>query len=143
MNLDPQTSPLPRAVHPGFAAAAFLCLALGFAAASAVLLIGKAVMVDELPYRDSSRLVLLNGAFTTDGKTEEWSISQPDYIDWRKQNQVFEQMSLLAPDYAMNLIDGNRSERLNSELASYTYFPMLVLEPAAGRIFMEEEDQVP
>lgn len=143
MNLDPQTSPPRRAAHPGFAVAAFLSLALGFAAASAVLLVGKAVTVDELPYRDPSRLVLLNGAHTADGKTEEWPISQPDYIDWRKQNQVFEQMSLLAPDYAMNLIDGSRSERLNSELASYTYFPMLGLEPAAGRFFLEEEDQVP
>jgi len=143
MNLDPQTSPSRRALRPGFAAAAFLCLALGFAAASAILLVGKAVVVDELSYRDPSRLVLLTGVHTEDGKAEEWAISQPDYLDWSKQNQVFERMSLLASDYAMNLIDGARSERLNSELASYTYFPMLGLEPAAGRFFLEEEDQVP
>ena len=144
MNLDPQTSPSrPSRLGPGFAAAAFLCLALGFAAASALLLVGKPVFMDGLPHRDPSRLVLLTGVHTEGGKAEEWSISQPDYIDWSKQNQVFERMSLLAPDYAMNLIDGNRSERLNSELASYTYFPLLGLEPAAGRFFLEEEDQVP
>lgn len=142
MNLDPQI-PARRALGPGFAAAAFLCLALGFAAAGAVLLAGKAVLVDGLPYRDSSRLVLLMGVHTANGKAEEWPISQPDYFDWGRQNHVFEQMSLLAPDYAMNLIDGSRSERLNGELASHTLFPMLGLRPAAGRFFLKEEDEVP
>lgn len=135
MNTRPQTS-------PSRLAAAFLCLVLGFAAVGAVLLVGKAVLVDELPYRDPSRVVLLTGTHTENGKTEEWSISQPDYIDWEKQNQVFERMSLLAPDYAMNLVEGDRSERLNSELASYTYFELLGLEPAAGRFFLKEEDEV-
>lgn len=142
MTTDPNP-PRRSALRPGIAVAAFLILTLGFAAAGAVLLVAKAVLVDEPPYRDPSRLAVLNGIYTEKGEAQEWAISQLDFADWRKENRSFEEMSLLTPDYALNLFAGGQSERLNGELVSYTYFPMLGVEPAAGRFFLEEEDRVP
>ncbi|HEX3127434.1 MAG TPA: ABC transporter permease, partial [Thermoanaerobaculia bacterium] len=142
MTIDPNP-PRRSALRPGVAVAAFLVLALGFTAAGAVLLVAKAVLVDQPPYRDPARLAVLNGIYTEKGETQEWAISQLDFADWRKENRSFEEMSILTPDYALNLFAEGQSERLNGELVSYTYFPMLGVKPAAGRFFLPEEDRVP
>lgn len=142
MNSEPQTPPLRPARRPGLAAAAFLCLVLAFAAAAAVLIVGKAALVDELPFRDPSRLVLLEGTFTDKGEAQDWAISQMDFADWQKENRSFEQMAVFAPDYAFNL-GGERSEHVIAEAVAHDYFPLLGVRPAAGRFFLPEEDEVP
>lgn len=142
MDMEPQTPPLRPARRPGLAAAAFLGLALAFAAAAAVLIVGKAVLVDELPFRDPSRLVLMEGTYTEKGEVEEWPISQMDFADWQKENRSFEQMAVFTSEYTHNLA-GEHPERLNAELVSHNYFPMLGARAAAGRFFLPAEDQVP
>ncbi len=118
MTIDTQSSPR-SALRPGLAAAACLALVLGFAAAAAVLIAGKAVLVDELPFPDSSRLVLMEGTYTEKGEVQDWAISQMDFADWRKENRSFEQMSVYTSEYALNLA-GKNAERLNAELVSTT-----------------------
>lgn len=142
MNSEPQTSPPRPARRPGLAAAAFLSLVLGFAAACVVLIVGKTMLADELPFRSPSRLVLMEGTYTDKGEVQEWPISQMDFADWRKENSSFEQMAVYGPEYALNL-GGPRSERLNAEVVSHDYFPLLGAGAEAGRFFLPEEDQEP
>ena len=142
MNTETQTPP-PRPRRKGLAVAAFLGLALAFTAVGAVLIVGKGVLVDELPFRHPSRQVLFEGTFTDDtGEAQEWAISQMDFADWQKESRSFEQMAVFTSEYTHNL-SGEHPERLNAELVSHNYFPMLGARIAAGRFFLPEEDREP
>jgi hypothetical protein len=130
--------------RPALTAAAFLTLALGIAALGAVLIVRKAVLVDDPPLRDPDRLVVITGTFTEKGETQDWVSSLIDFADWRRDNRVFEQMSVFTPsEYTMNLTGSGPAERLDSELVSWTYFPMLGVAPEVGRFFTAGEDAVP
>jgi len=130
--------------HKGRGLAALLVLTLGFGALAAVLVVDKAVFLDPLPFKSPAGLVSLQGVFEQKGDVQDWGISHIDFLDWRKQNKVFEQMAAFSPgEMAFNLISGNESERLSGELVSYTYFPVLGIKPAAGRFFTAEEDGQP
>jgi predicted permease len=139
------------AKRPGFAAAAILTLALGIGATAAMFTVVDALLLNELPYRDPSRIVVLSGTFTEKGEAKDWPISQVDFEDWRRQNAVFEEMSVYTPgDFALNLGEGGEdggeardAERLSGELVSWSYFPLLGVKPAVGRFFSREEDSKP
>ena len=132
--------------RPGFAAAAILTLTLGIGATTAMFTVVDALLLNELPYRDPDRIVVLTGTFVEKGEVQEWPISQMDFEDWRRQNGVFEQMAVYTPgDFALNLgaEEQQDAERLSGELVSWTYFPLLGVQPAAGRFFGKEEDTEP
>ena len=134
------------AKRPGFAAAAILTLALGIGATAAMFTVVDALLLGELPYRDPERIVVLTGTFAEQGRTQEWPVSQMDFEDWRRQNGVFEQMAVYTPgDFALNLggEEQNDAERLSGELVSWSYFPLLGVQPAQGRFFGREEDSKP
>ena len=128
----------------GSVIATVVLLALGFAVLGALLVLDKAVFLDPLPFKATSGLALLQGTFTHKGEVEDWGISHIDFLDWRQQNRVFEQMAAFSPgELAFNLMAGNAAERLSGELVSYNYFPLLGVRPAAGRFFTAEEDGKP
>lgn len=131
--------------RPGLTAAAVLILALGFGALGAALGVGKAVLWDDLPYQDAERLVVLNGIFEEKGEVQPWAIGHLDFLDWRKQNQAFEPMSVftLNGGVAFHFQNGKDLERIDGELVSYTYFDTLGIQPSAGRFFTAEEDGTP
>lgn len=134
------------AKRPGFATAAILTLALGIGATAAMFTVVDALLLNELPYRDPSRIVVLTGTFVEKGELQEWPISQMDFEDWRRQNGVFEEMSVYSPgDFALNLggEEEHDAERLSGELVSWSYFPLLGVQPALGRFFGREEDSKP
>jgi putative ABC transport system permease protein len=125
-----------------FSAAALLTLALGVGAAAAMLTVVDAVLWKELPYRDPSRLVMLEGVFRENGEVKSWPVSQLDFADWRRRSTVFSAMSVYG-GLAYNLEQGQQSQRLSAELVDDAYFPLLGLAPAAGRFFTAEEDARP
>lgn len=125
---------------PGFTAAALLTLTLGIGATSAMFTVVNAVLIDQLPYREPSRLVVLTGTLEEKGEQKEWAISLPDFWDWRRENQVFEAMSVFG-EFAFNLEGDQEAERLEGELVNQEYFEMLGVRPAAGRFFTPEEDK--
>lgn len=134
------------AKRPGFAAAAILTLALGVGATASMFTVVDALLLNELPYRDASRIVVLTGTFEEKGEVKDWPISQMDFEDWRRRSTLFEQMSVYSSaGFAVNLGgEGEQdAERLNGELVSWSYFPLLGVTPAQGRFFTPEEDSKP
>jgi len=131
--------------RPGFAAAVLLTLAVGLGALGAMFLVVHAVLLAALPYRDADRLVVLTGRFADKGETVDWQISQMDFDDWRRENRIFTDLSVWNPggDLAYNLVGGAVPERLNGELVSASYFPLLGKPPSLGRFFTLEEDTQP
>src|ERR1700692_4756892 len=83
--------------QPLFTAIVILTFALGIGANTAVFSVLNAVLLRPLPFHEPQNLVAL-GEYDvrekTDLGTHVDSISYLDYIDWRDQNKVFEQVAV-------------------------------------------------
>src|SRR5436190_22642819 len=80
---------------PGFTLTAIAALAAGIGASSAVFSLLDVALLRPLPLRDPSRLVALwerPAAYPTGRNT----IAPLNYVDWREQNNVFENMGAMA-----------------------------------------------
>jgi predicted permease len=123
--------------RPGFTAVVVLTLALGIGANTAFFGIVNAVLLRSLPYEDANRLVVLWEKVSGDKRNPT---SYPNFLDWRAQNRSFETMA------AYSLVDFNlggqtQTDRIEGELVSESYFPLLRVGAAHGRIFTAEENQ--
>jgi putative ABC transport system permease protein len=126
---------------PGFTLVAILTLALGIGANTAIFTVINAALLRPLPYEDAERLVVI--ATTMRRETVEVrSASYPDFVDWRDQNTVFERVAA-HEETSFTLTGDAGPERVNGELASADYFPLLRVRAAMGRTFLPEEDRSP
>ena len=71
----------------------------------------------------------------------EWPNSTPDFLDWRAQNHVLENLSAWISD-EFNLTGGTIPERMEGARVTADFFRMLRVQPAAGRDFFNGEDQL-
>jgi predicted permease len=125
-----------------FSIAAILTLTLGIGATAAMFTVLHAVLLKELPYRDPGQLVMLEGILEEKGELKSWSLSELDVDDLRQRNTAFSAVSIFGK-LAYNLEQGQQSRRLQGELVNDSYFPLLGLTPALGRLFNAEEDTRP
>jgi hypothetical protein len=128
---------------PGFAFIAVLTLALGIGANTAIFSVVNGVLLRALPYYEPERLVMVwadRPILQAQLGIPYFPVTVADFVDWRKENQVFEQMAALEP-LRMNLTGGGEPESLVGLRASASLFPALGASFAAGRAFLPEEDQ--
>src|SRR5215471_17180479 len=80
------------AKNPGFTAAAVLCLGLGIGATTAIFSVVNAVLLRQLPYAHSDRLVRVFTEFPTfpNGGLRHFWVSPPEYLDLKQDLQSFE-----------------------------------------------------
>src|SRR6516225_330832 len=71
---------------PGFAVTAILVLTLGIGASTAIFGFVDAALIRPLPYKDPSRLLDVTESVAVIPRA---NLSYPDYLDWRRLNQVF------------------------------------------------------
>jgi predicted permease len=123
---------------PGFTAAVVLTVAIGIGATTAIFSIVSAVILRPLPYRDPSRLVML---WTDDPKhaIHEEGVSYPNFADWRRENQSFEEMALVSRNLTATLGGGEDPEPIRAAVVSPTFFDVLGVAPAVGRAFSDAE----
>ncbi len=126
---------------PVFAFVAVLSLALGIGANTAVFTLLDQVLLRLLPVRNPGQLVQLKetGAFHG-SNTGINSLSYPLYKDFSEQNQVFSGM-FCRHSLPFSVSFQGRSERATGELVSGSYFPVLGLRPALGKLFTPVEDR--
>ncbi len=127
---------------PGFTAVAVLTLALGIGANSAIFSVVNAVLLRPLPFRDPGRLMVV--WHTPPQKSfpgvTKFVVSPANYLDWRDQNHVFEQMSAVGFGN-FNLTGMGQPESVEGRAVSADFFSVLGVQPVLGRGFLEEEDQ--
>jgi putative ABC transport system permease protein len=124
---------------PGFTLIAVITLALGIGANTAIFSIVNTVLLRPLPYPESDQLVLVWGRLPGHG-LDKLGASPPEFADYRAQNQVFSAVACYA-SLGLNLTGGGEPERITATYVSASLFPVLGVQPVAGRIFWPEEDQ--
>ena len=125
--------------HRGFTLVAVLTLALGTGANTAIFSLVNAVLLRPLPYSDPQRLVMLWEDQSAIG-FPRGDAAPADFADWKAQASTFEDMA--AFDYrGFNLTGGGEPEKVSAFGVTANLFPLLGVQPVAGRNFTAEEDQ--
>ena len=128
---------------PIFVAVAVLSLALGIGANTAIFTLVDQVLLRRLPVKDPQQLVTLWGRGQHyGGNYNRVVLSYPMYADFRDRNQVFDGM-FCRSNLAVSVSYEGRTERAWGELVSGTYFPVLGVGAALGRVFTSDDDQHP
>ena len=125
---------------PGFTAVAVVTLALGIGANTAIFSIFNATLLRPLPYKDPDRLVILWSTIPRWGFSGPGSLTNPDYVQWAQQNQVFEQIAAFRGQTSY-LTGSGIPERLLGSTATANLFPLLGAVPELGRAFSEQEQR--
>ncbi len=122
--------------RPGFAAVAVITMALGIGANTAIFSVVNGVLLKPLPYSNPDRLMVLA---ETSKEVPETAVSYPDYLDWRAQSTVFEDIAVRMPAGFVFTGDGE-PERIIGRWVSASFFPTLGVQPQIGRAFTEQEE---
>jgi putative ABC transport system permease protein len=125
--------------NPGFAAVAVITLGLGIGANAAIFSVVNTVLLRPVPYEDPDRLMVLTE--NQQPKFPEFSVSPGNFLDWQKQNAVFERLAAINGSAFILVGEGAEPERLFGARVSAGLFEMLGVNPVHGRTFLEEEDQ--
>ena len=129
--------------RPGFTVVAVLALALGIGANTAIFSVVNAVLLRPLPFKDPERLVAVwetNPQFSAETRNRN-EVALGNFLDWRAQNQVFEQTAALT-HANVNLTGVAEPERIQSVVATTNLFQTLGVQPIMGRAFLPEEEKV-
>jgi predicted permease len=129
---------------PVFTTVAVLSIALGIGANAAIFTLVDRVLLRLLPVKDPAQIVLLKGPSGDQHYGSNYGddmLSFPLYEDVRDHNDLFDGMFCRFPLALQIGFDGG-TERANGEIVSGSYFPVLGVGAAAGRVFGPEDDRV-
>src|ERR1044071_4621585 len=122
--------------NPAFTITATAMVALGIGASVAIFAFVDAALIKPLPYKNPSRLLFVT---ETTPDIPRAAISYPDYLDWKKQNRVFDSMDVYgARGYAISTSTG--VEMVPGARISDGLFRTLGVTPVLGRDFYSGED---
>jgi putative ABC transport system permease protein len=124
--------------HPAVSIIAIITLALGIGANTAIFSVVNAVLLRPLTYKDPERLVSLWENVPVHGR---WRASPANFLDWKKQNTLFEDMAAYGGSSLTLTGDGEPEQLLGSSVSS-GYFGVVGVEPMLGRSFLVEEYEV-
>ena len=130
------------AKSPGFAAAAIVVLALGIGANTAIFSVVNAALLQPLPYKGPSRLVQIwhvPPAKSFPGMTE-FAVSAANYVDWARQNHVFEKTAIYTFAH-YDITGGENPESIQAGAVESSFFSVFGVTPILGRTFLPDEDQ--
>ena len=126
----------------GFTAVAVITLALGIGANTAIFSVVNGVLLRPLQFRDPGRLVRVwhtPPPASFPGMTT-FSVSAANYLDWERQNHVFERMAMYTY-HGFTLTGGATPEQVDACAATSGFFATMGVKPELGRVFTSEEDQ--
>jgi hypothetical protein len=128
---------------PLFTIVAIFSLALGIGANSAVFTIADQVLLRLIPVKYAHQLVSFTSPGPQSGMTwGENRFSYPMFRDFRDRTSVFAGVAARFAT-AVNLSYNNRSERIQAELVSGTWFDTLGLTTWLGRGLTPSDDRLP
>ena len=127
-----------------FAATTVLSLALGIGATTAIYSLVDQVILHALPVREPERLVLVDwkGDQVANGFGSWNLMSYPICRDLQLHDQIFEGVLCRAAT-TVTLSMGGEHKPVAAEIVSGTYFSVLGVGPALGRVLAKDDDETP
>jgi putative ABC transport system permease protein len=122
---------------PGFTTVAVITLALGIGANTAIFSVINSILLRPLPYREPSRLIVLN---ETTPKIGDVSVSYQNFLDWRATSHTFSQMAAVA-SVDFNLAGVAQPENISGDAVSPNFLSMMGVRPILGRDFDAAEEK--
>ena len=116
-----------------------MVLTVVIAANVAILAVVRSVLLRPLPYRDPGSLVMVwekppNPAI----KPNLWPVSYPNYLDWKNENKVLEDLAAYHPS-RMVWDRGSVSELTVGASVSGNFFTLLGVPPQLGRPLVQKD----
>ncbi|HVR71016.1 MAG TPA: ABC transporter permease, partial [Vicinamibacteria bacterium] len=132
------------AKSPGFTLIAVASIGLGIGVTTAIFTLVDQVLLRRLPVKSPDELVQVTFKGSRYGSNwgDGTELSYPMYTAIRDQNQVFSGM-FSRFGFQFHVGESVQPERVAGELVSGTYFPVLGVSPALGRLLGEDDDRVP
>jgi putative ABC transport system permease protein len=125
---------------PGFTAVAVLTLSLGIGGTTAMFSLVDGVLLRDLPFSESERLVTVwEDHRAVGGPIDEWT-SPPTFRDWRNAEASLSGLAAVT-DLQPTLLTGDRPRPLTGAGVTGEYFSVLQASLALGRGFTAEESQ--
>ena len=126
---------------PAVSLVAMLSLALGIGANTTVFTLVNALLLNPMPIRDMSRVVVIGTSEVRDGAPQFLAgTSRPNFVDLRDQQSVFSG-AVLTGFTPLSLSGSGEPEQLFAQIVSGNYFDVLGPPLAAGRTFLPDEDR--
>src|SRR5580658_5960259 len=127
---------------PGFFVVAAGIMALGIGANTAIFSVVHAVLLEPLPFADADRLVQIwHVPPQTSFPGMTWfSVSAANFLDWQKQNHVFDQIALYG-GAGYDITGSGKPQSIVAATVTSNFFSVLGVQPLHGRVFLPEEDR--
>lgn len=122
-----------------FTAAAIGTLALGIAVNTSVFSVLDHILLRPFPFPDADRLVLLWTNVEHFG-SQRMQTSFPNYLDWRAQQDVFDDMGARWPT-SYHVRTADYPDKFSGYRATASFFHTLGVKPEIGRLFTEKEER--
>lgn len=124
-------------LQPAFTAAAVLTLTLAIGANTAIFSLVNALLLRPLPFADPSSLIWISN-----GPRANSVFSYPEIADLRDRNNVFSGVAAWAPIAASVNAEG-QTDQVSGHIVSGSYFNVLGVGPAIGRVLAPTDDVTP
>ena len=125
--------------RPGFTAIAVITLALGIGANTTLFSFVNGILLRPLPYKNPAQLVVLDENAPKQG-IKSFGVSYPNFVDWRAQNHVFEDVASYQAN-TNSLVGAGEPEQVPGAKISHGLFELLGVAPSLGRTITADEDQ--
>lgn len=123
------------AKNPGLTVTVLLTLAIGIGANTAIFTVDYATLLAPLPYPQPDQLVIV----WSNMGTYHYSVAAGDFLDWKQQNTVFQDLCAFRDDASFNLATKDRPEYVSGRLETYSMLQMQGEPLLMGRYFLPEE----
>jgi putative ABC transport system permease protein len=130
--------------HKGFTTLAVLTLALGIGANTAIFSIVYEVLLRPLPFAGQERLMVAWKKDTT-ANSPLVELSVAEFQDWQANSRSFDGLAVMPTTvygYGYVLTGGGEAVQLESSRVTGSFFALLGVQPALGRLFDETDDHV-
>ncbi len=125
---------------PGFAIAVILTLALGIGGNTAIFSVVDQVLLRPLPYPAGDQLVRIYETGLAGVASGHMSVSPANWLDWQRDSRTLQGLAAWRT-IASTLTGVGEPTRLNAQLVSSEFFPLLGVKPLLGRTVSEQDDR--
>jgi len=125
---------------PGFTIVAVSALALGIGANTAIFSVVYTLLLKPLPYQYPDRLAIVWEHNIPRNRPAN-VVSAGNYLHWREMNHSFAEMAGVSFTQKFALTGRGEPEELGTQMVNATFFSILGVPAAHGRVFTADEDR--